>query len=272
MAAETHWRATQTNRIASHDLVMMRGGPAGAHLDEHAHPELQITLRYATGLAHAEGCRPLAQVSLWAPHQRHRGGWPSGWETLVLHLSPKLMEAAADELVPKGRFELCPIQNGRDALLEELGTTLLSEFQAPETRSSFYLDSMAAFLAARLVRNNGISHAPHLPLSGLDAIQWAALQRFIQSNLESGFTVAEMARAANLPPHRFAASLRITTGASPWEFVQSKRIEAARQMLRNRGLSLAELACRLGFSSQSHFTRVFRRATGFTPAAYRKLL
>src|SRR5215475_12976116 len=109
MTALALWQATQTNRIASHDLVMMHGGPAGAHLNAHAHPELQITLRYPP--AAAERRRRTAQISLWAPHQQHAGGWPSGWETLVLHLSPKLMEAAADELVPKGRFELHPVQD-----------------------------------------------------------------------------------------------------------------------------------------------------------------
>jgi AraC family transcriptional regulator len=249
---------------------MMHGGPAGAHLPEHAHPELQITLRYAP--VPAKRHRRTAQVSLWAPHQQHAGGWPSGWETLVLHLSPNLMAAATDELAPKARFELYPVQNGRDPLLEEMGVALLTGFHEPETRSAFYLDSLAAFLAARLVRHNGIAHAPTSPLSGFNAVQWAALQRFIQNNLENGFTVADMARAVDLPPHRFTATLRHTTGTSPWEFVQAKRIEMARQMLRTRRLSLAELACRLGFSSQSHFTRAFRRATGCTPAAYRKHL
>jgi AraC family transcriptional regulator len=48
-------------------------------------------------------------------------------------------------------------------------------------------------------------------------------------------------------------------------------MEAARLALRDPSQSLSEVAITLGFSSQSHFTQAFRRHTGVTPAAYRRM-
>jgi AraC family transcriptional regulator len=56
---------------------------------------------------------------------------------------------------------------------------------------------------------------------------------------------------------------------SPWQYVQARRVKRAQQLLADRKTSLAEIALSLGFSSQSHFTNVFREAVGVTPKAYR---
>jgi AraC family transcriptional regulator len=47
------------------------------------------------------------------------------------------------------------------------------------------------------------------------------------------------------------------------------RIEWATARLRDSRSSLSEIALSAGFADQSHFTRVFRRATGLTPARFR---
>jgi AraC family transcriptional regulator len=47
-------------------------------------------------------------------------------------------------------------------------------------------------------------------------------------------------------------------------------VEKAQELLRDTELPLADIALACGFSSQSRLTTAFRRATGFTPARYRK--
>ena len=49
-----------------------------------------------------------------------------------------------------------------------------------------------------------------------------------------------------------------------------KRIEAARDMLNRAGLSMAEIALKSGFRSDTNFSRAFRTQTGVSPSAYRK--
>jgi AraC family transcriptional regulator len=47
------------------------------------------------------------------------------------------------------------------------------------------------------------------------------------------------------------------------------RVERAKRMLRG-GTSIIEIALTCGFTHQEHMTRIFRRAVGVTPAAYRR--
>jgi AraC family transcriptional regulator len=52
--------------------------------------------------------------------------------------------------------------------------------------------------------------------------------------------------------------------------VLSKRIARARAMLEASSAPLSEISASLGFESQSHFTAVFHKLVGTTPAAYRQ--
>jgi AraC family transcriptional regulator len=58
---------------------------------------------------------------------------------------------------------------------------------------------------------------------------------------------------------------------SPGEYVRRLRVERARADLEKSRDSLSAIALRHGYADQSHFTREFRRATGLTPAAYRRV-
>lgn len=58
-------------------------------------------------------------------------------------------------------------------------------------------------------------------------------------------------------------------GKSITEYILSKRMEAACSMLKFSDYSFAEIGAILTFSSQSHFSRVFKEQTGQTPREYR---
>jgi AraC-like DNA-binding protein len=47
------------------------------------------------------------------------------------------------------------------------------------------------------------------------------------------------------------------------------RIERARRLLAESDLPIAEVGAEVGYSNQSHFTKIFREATGMTPKAFR---
>ena len=56
----------------------------------------------------------------------------------------------------------------------------------------------------------------------------------------------------------------------PHRYVLQRRIAAAADMIRNSNRPLAEVAMSVGFSDQSHFTRVFGREFGETPNVFRR--
>lgn len=83
-------------------------------------------------------------------------------------------------------------------------------------------------------------------------------------------TLAEIAAEAGVHPGHLATAFRRHFGCTIGEFVRRQRIALACRALAESETPLADVALAAGFADQSHFTRVFRRQLGLTPAAYRK--
>jgi len=81
---------------------------------------------------------------------------------------------------------------------------------------------------------------------------------------------ARTRRPAGLSPSPFARKFRQSTGLSLQRFINRRRLCGSLQKLKDESQSLAHLALDLGFSSQSHFPRLFSGLTGMTPQTYRK--
>jgi AraC family transcriptional regulator len=79
-----------------------------------------------------------------------------------------------------------------------------------------------------------------------------------------------MAAVAGLSPVHFARQFRRATGQAPHQHLLHRRVERAKRLLAAGDLSIAEIAYHCGFSHQEHLTRVFRKATATTPAAFRR--
>lgn len=60
-------------------------------------------------------------------------------------------------------------------------------------------------------------------------------------------------------------------GETPYSYILRRRIETAKQLLRNTSLPLSEIAERLSFSDLHHFTHTFKQREGVSPGAYRKM-
>lgn len=60
------------------------------------------------------------------------------------------------------------------------------------------------------------------------------------------------------------------TGFSIMAYFTILKIEKAKELLRDKQLSVREISDRLSFSEPNYFTKTFKKITGFTPSAYRK--
>ena len=66
----------------------------------------------------------------------------------------------------------------------------------------------------------------------------------------------------------FADRFRDTLGEPAMSYVTAWRMDLAARLVRERGLSLARIAERVGYQSEAAFNRAFRRAHDLTPGAY----
>ena len=96
------------------------------------------------------------------------------------------------------------------------------------------------------------------------------LLAFIERELCNKVCLDELARMTGLSRATFTRSFKLAVGLSPHQYLNLRRVEAAKRMMRNSGVDLTYIAHETGFSSQSHFTEVFRSLAGCTPAKFRR--
>ncbi len=83
-------------------------------------------------------------------------------------------------------------------------------------------------------------------------------------------TVAWCASQFNLSPNYFGDMVKRELHINAQEYIQRKITAVAQRLLGETAMSVAEIAEELGFAYPNHFTRMFRRNTGFTPLQWRK--
>jgi transcriptional regulator GlxA family with amidase domain len=115
-----------------------------------------------------------------------------------------------------------------------------------------------------------------LPFAGLTARRQhndemvKAAQLWIADNYMAANPVAAMASACGLTERSFHTRFKRATGMSPMDYVQTIRIEEAKQLLETSGMSLEEIAVEVGYAEPASFRRLFGRLVGVSPSAYRR--
>jgi AraC family transcriptional regulator len=94
----------------------------------------------------------------------------------------------------------------------------------------------------------------------------------VASHLDGPLTLRRLAELADMDLFRFVRAFKQSTGVSPHRYVLESRIVHAKELLRDRALSITEVAFRTGFATPSHFSVTFRRMTQTTPRGYRQRL
>lgn len=97
------------------------------------------------------------------------------------------------------------------------------------------------------------------------------LQKTLQiAQVQTAIGVLELAREAGFSPAQFRRVFSQWMGLSPREYLQNQKLEAARALLENSDLSIAEIAGQSGFADATHFGRAWKKSFAATPAAWRK--
>jgi len=126
-------------------------------------------------------------------------------------------------------------------------------------------------LVLRLAELNGCGRPDWCSDSSVfDRRTMAHLVECIDEHIGCPPSLGDLAVLTGLSPSHFAKKFRESTGVSLGRSVNRRRIKASLDLLRNPSRQVAGLALDLGFSSQSHFTKVFAGLTGMTPAKYQR--
>ena len=155
---------------------------------------------------------------------------------------------------------------GEDLQLVLLFTEIVKSLE----RSTAYLNLLhashtLAHLLALIIRHR---HELTRPVS--DVVQKVAQTIiYMSEHLDQPLRVTELAALASLSPAHFTALFKEQTGCSPRDYLHLIRIHTACKMLRESTLPVKEVAARLGYQDQFHFSRQFKAFQGVSPSEYR---
>ena len=195
-----------------------------------------------------------------------------GFKATGLFLDPDLLSAASGE-PPGTRIELRPaVAPQNDALLADLVLTLRSEVQAGFPGGALYGESLGVAIAAHVVRRYAVASSGAAdPPGGLQPDQLRRIEEYVEENLARNLSLQELSQQLGMNVYFFVRAFRRSTSVPPHQYVLRRRVERAKAfLLEHPGISIADIALRCGFATQSHLTTTFNRLTNVTPREYRR--
>ena len=197
--------------------------------------------------------------------------WDKQAEIIQLDIQPEFITQACKDWLA-AEIEIIPQFRIRDPLIQQVALTLLKELQDNPDKNQLYLDSLSTTLCLHLLRHYTTSQATiKNDASGLPTFLFRRLSEYIQANLEQNLTLTDLAGVVNLSTSHLTKLFKQSQGRTLHQYLIHCRIERAKQLLKHKQLTIAEVATQVGFSDQSHFTHHFKRQTGLTPRVFRQL-
>ncbi|HHT94229.1 MAG TPA: AraC family transcriptional regulator [Clostridiaceae bacterium] len=93
--------------------------------------------------------------------------------------------------------------------------------------------------------------------------------KYITKNFSRQITLEEVASVVHLSSSYFSTLFKECTGSTFKEYLNMIRVEESKRLLSNTDYSIIDIAIATGFESQSYFTKIFKRYTGYTPKQFR---
>ena len=195
-------------------------------------------------------------------------------EILQVYLRQSIYEAAVTEIYgcDSGGAELVPRFAILDPLLEQLAIAITNALRDGNSEDGLYIDTVAQMMAVHLARSHSSRSRPVriLPAKPLAGWKMRRVMEYIEDNLEGDLSLQAMAAEVDISPLYLARAFKAAVGQSPHQYVLGRRIERAKELLRNTELPVVDVALSSGFSSQSHLSHWFIRQVGVSPAVYRR--
>ena len=135
------------------------------------------------------------------------------------------------------------------------------------------VNALSSVLLVLIVRTH-LEQGGEAPLGGiLNGLRDKRLRQLIQtvvSRPEDEWNIEKMTALANLSRAQLMRLFKQQTGISPHAFVNLIRLRQAAVLLRQTADSVLSVALNVGFQSETHFGKAFKKQYGISPGQYRK--
>jgi AraC family transcriptional regulator len=211
-----------------------------------------------------DGLMPAGTLHVTGPSQPLTAEFRAPCDFIHFHVSNEYLRKRQDAARPGLSQPIRDLNDFviRDPLAELLGRTLVEGGRAGD---GLYAESVGQTLVMHIAR----LELPRPTVNALPKWRLKRVQEYVDAHLDESISLADLAQVAGLSRMHFAAQFRAATGYRPHDYLLYQRIESAKAMLSSTDTPLAEIALNVGFQAQAHFSTVFKRLTGETPARWR---
>jgi AraC-like DNA-binding protein len=197
------------------------------------------------------------------------------FHAINLYLPHKALVAMGDDGdIPRHLRELrhTPGAAVRDPVTRDLLLAMRPALAArPEETPELFVDHIALALSIHVAHRYGdVAALPQQWGGGLAPWQERRAKELLDVHTGGGVTLDILARSCGLSVRHFTRAFRQSTGMAPYQWLQYRRMEKAKQLLEASSAPLSTIALDCGFADQSHFTRTFARLVGVTPRIWRR--
>ncbi len=244
-----------------YDLLLVPGGP-GAYNERH--PPLLTWLQSAVSRAGGYG-----SICTGAFVLGHAGLLDGYRVTTHWHYTERLIKG-----FPKASVETDQIYVQDRNLITSGGVTAgidLALAVVAQDHGKKVAQDIAKVLLVVMKRQGG--QAQFSPLTAAVApheTPVTRVQNYVLEHLGEAFTIERMAGLATMSTRHFARMFAREVNMTPMEFLQSARIDCARNLLETSELPLKTVAFKSGFGSVRHMRFLFSEKLGLTPTQYRE--
>ena len=256
--------------------VVARWRHDGAELDISPSDIVRVTIGLQDGVPVWQGLgnsrlRPyvtaLGGISVTPADTRVRLAIDGPADVVQLFLRVSFLESVVD-----GPFDCFALVNSRDSELRAAAIQLMVAATRGDRDDPLLLESAARRMGTRLQSRD--AHPSREPArGGLARVARQRVDDLIIASLDDATapspTLDQLASAASLSVNHFIRAFRQQSGLTPHQYVVLRRLERGMAMLKKPGLSVADVAESLGFSTPAHFVATFRRMMGVTPGVFR---
>lgn len=188
---------------------------------------------------------------------------------IILSFEPDYLINAVHESVNIDNIEIIQKIKTFDPLIKEIGLAIKRELEITIADSHLYVESAANMLAVHLIKRYSTRKFNIKAYSdGLPKYKLKEIIDYINDNLDRDLSLAKMSQIVQMSPHYFATLFKESMGIAPHQYITQCRVEKAKYLLSSRKLSVIEVCNLVGFRSQSHFAKVFRKYVGVNPRKF----
>jgi len=133
-------------------------------------------------------------------------------------------------------------------------------------------DSLGMSLATLLARSAQLPSLQKREKGGLTPREFKLVTEYMTAKLGDDVSLSELSNLVSRSPFHFSRAFKISAGVPPHRYLTLLRVHRAKELLRLRTMTVAQVAYACGFASSQHFATVFRRAVGITATQFKREL